>query len=295
MKRFGESFRARRVALVLLSLLLAATQGHRIGVAQGARPPAVGAGASVTLLPDGRELIIGGVDTSGASASVWIRDPRTNAVAEVGRLSRARAWHSATMLPDGRVLIVGGLGNSGKPVQTVERFDIGEQRSEPLSVQWTGRYGHTATLLDARTLLLAGGKGEDGSSSADADILNLQTGVVTSLQPMSTPRANQTASLLADGRVELWGGQDANAQSGSRGAIFDPSSHTFTDSFVQEVESELPSVVTVDPEDRRDGVELQPQLTLRLSRLAQGVSLTPQTISLSSPDGPVAVRIVPAE
>ena len=60
---------------------------------------------SLTLLDDGRVLIIGGYKASN-QAELW--DPRSGVFRSAGRIWHARWGHAAVLLSDGRVLVVGG-------------------------------------------------------------------------------------------------------------------------------------------------------------------------------------------
>ena len=71
------------------------------------------AGATVTLLSDGRLLVVGGGLNSGAS--MWtpsraaeLYDPVTNRWTITTGPATVRIHHTATLLPDGSVLVVGG-------------------------------------------------------------------------------------------------------------------------------------------------------------------------------------------
>jgi hypothetical protein len=55
-------------------------------------------GQTVTILPDGRELLLGGVVGGRVEGNAWIRDQRTGTVVAAPGLSQPRAWHSATVL-----------------------------------------------------------------------------------------------------------------------------------------------------------------------------------------------------
>ncbi len=66
---------------------------------------------TATLLPDGRVLVVGGWNDSGALASAELYDPATGTWTATGGLAAARYDHTATLLPDGRVLVVGGYGS----------------------------------------------------------------------------------------------------------------------------------------------------------------------------------------
>ena len=191
-----------RGSLFVLSATLVCLQGNHVGHAQsgGASVAADADGRAVTRLPDGRELLTGGIDAGRASVNTWIRDRRTGAVMPGPSLAQPRAWHSSTILPDGRVLVVGGVNESGGNVTTVERIDLTARITETLpSIRFAGS-AHSATLLDGHQLLLAGGI-RDQQVVGDAEILNLDTGQFTPVGAMSIPRAYHAATLLADGRV----------------------------------------------------------------------------------------------
>lgn len=72
----------------------------------------VSADATITLLPDGDVLAIGGrylLDTGPVTNVSIVRlDPVTGATQEVAQLQVARWRHTAALLPDGSVLIAGG-------------------------------------------------------------------------------------------------------------------------------------------------------------------------------------------
>ena len=85
-------------------------------------------GQTVTLLADGRVLIVGGYQFVGPDqlgdtileAELW--DPRTLAFEEAGSLSAPRASHTTTALPDGRAVVVGGQA-AGSPAQLIEVWE----------------------------------------------------------------------------------------------------------------------------------------------------------------------------
>src|SRR5882724_8492154 len=125
-------------------------------------PPSAAPGQTVTLLPNGNLLLVGGEGADGPSASAWLWTPSSGMPA-VATLNAPRAWHSATVLPDGAVLVFGGLRNDGTLVQTAELFDPTAGQFQPMSVALAPRALHTATLLlDGRVLIAGGvdGRGE---------------------------------------------------------------------------------------------------------------------------------------
>jgi len=64
---------------------------------------------TATLLPDGRVLVSGGSNDSGALGSAEIYDPALGTWSPTPSMSTARLGHTATLLQDGRVLVTGGM------------------------------------------------------------------------------------------------------------------------------------------------------------------------------------------
>ena len=73
---------------------------------------------TITLLPDGRVIAIGGSIASGPVNSAEYRDPMTWAWSEIAPMSVERSGHTATLLNDGRILVAGGATE-----KTVEAYD----------------------------------------------------------------------------------------------------------------------------------------------------------------------------
>ena len=102
--------------------------GHRHGVIQRGGAPVgseVGtdsktSGYTMTLLPDGQVLAVGGRDATSTPGhrsglvtdftDLWL--PGERSVTPGPALAVARYGHTATLLHDGRVLIVGGFGSN---------------------------------------------------------------------------------------------------------------------------------------------------------------------------------------
>ena len=93
--------------------------------AAGAMPQRIYANHTLTLLPDGRILAVGGLEILDDGSYVplsttEIFDPITNTWSPGPGLSQPRASHSATLMPDGSVLIVGGISErNGQQYVTV--------------------------------------------------------------------------------------------------------------------------------------------------------------------------------
>jgi hypothetical protein len=70
-------------------------------------------GYTVTLLPDGRVLVVGNADSSSNGlASTELYDPDRNVWASNTPTTVPRYYHAATPLQDGRVLVLGGSGTT---------------------------------------------------------------------------------------------------------------------------------------------------------------------------------------
>src|SRR5712692_11467923 len=125
-------------------------------------------GQSLTLLPDGRWLFLGGKNTSGLSAAAVLQDSRTGSMSTLpSGLLTARAWHSATVLPDGNVLVFGGVGKGGNIIGSAEIFDPSSETFRAASARLSPRAHHTATVLTDGRLFVAGGISVQGQLALD--------------------------------------------------------------------------------------------------------------------------------
>lgn len=248
-------------------------------------------GRSVTRLPDGRQLLIGGGTDSQVQAGVWIRDPKTNATVAVRGLE-PRTWHTATLLPDGTVLVIGGVDSKGRTVQTVERLDPTTGTSVQMPpLAWRVRAGHTATVIDGNHVVVAGGV-VAGEAVGDVDLLDLSQWQVTSLGSLGIARAFHSARVLADGRTELWGGRGSDPITATSGAIVDTSG--VVDTFAREQDDGSLWLAASDPIDGAV-VAVPRTIMLRFSRPARAETLTAATVTLADSSGDIAARVVPAE
>jgi RHS repeat-associated protein len=249
----------------------------------------------VTPLPDGRQLVIGGVSAGRPVAAIRLWDPATGTVIPVGALGVARTGHSATRLPDGTFLVLGGTGFDGRPVGAVERVTpTGTGSTTMAALAWSPRAGHSATLLDGTQILLVGGLGGE-APVGDVERLDLAAWQVTPLGALGVPRAFHTASLRGDGRVEVWGGRGTDPLVGTTGALIDPVGLGVVETVARETDPALIWVTASDPGEGASDVGPDARLMLRLSRPARLDSVTPRTVLLASTAGPVAVEVVPAE
>jgi hypothetical protein len=190
-------------------------------------------GATASPLPDGRVLVTGGADGSGAAAvSAYVYDHERGSFCGDDCLSgdaAPREGHTATVLEDGRVLVVGGDdGGSAEPNVLV--FDPATDSFSDLGVE-VARSGHTATLLTGANtaaelrgqVLVAGGFDHDtGALTADAFVIDVDAASTTALTtPLSLARRDAAATMLASGKVLITGGRDGSGAPTAALDLFD--------------------------------------------------------------------------
>ncbi len=183
---------------------------------------------AAAVLPDGKVLIVGGVNAlfvpSMAGPTVpWILssselfDPVSGRFTKGPNMMTARDSPSAVLLTNGKVLIVGGGTNSA------ELYDPAKGTFEPTGSMAIERYGQTATLLTNGKVLVAGG------GSNQAEIYDVTTGKFSLTGAMQQNRIYHTATLLLDGRVLIAGGSPyARSSATDTSELYDPLSGTFT-------------------------------------------------------------------
>jgi RHS repeat-associated protein len=280
---------------LFLSLFLPSASGPQ-SAAQGAAIT----GQSVTLLPDGRWLRLGGEQRGGVLATAEIHDPDSGAsVRLTSELLHPRAWHTATVLPDGSVLILGGVGPDGGVVSSVERFDPTDETIELLPI--TGpmpRAGHTATLLVDGRLLIVGGTTATGALLEHPELWDPETDTGTvEPGPLSTPRTRHSAALLPTGEVLIWGGLNAQGKPLSSGERYTPSIQRFTfEPAVPPSPSASPSDVALTlPADGAVDVSLNTRIAVLVSRPLRPETVNAETVQLAGPEGIREVEVAPAE
>ena len=171
-------------------------------------------GHTATRLSDGRVLIAGGENSSGALNESEIYDPATATFSAAANMGAARVDHSATLLPDGRVLIAGGR-SGGASLATTEIFDPATGVFTNGPSMSAARAGHSATLFADGRLFIAGGE-----SGGSAEILDIEAGTSAAAGTMSVARSMHSAALMQDGRVLVVGGRDAGGNELKSGEIF---------------------------------------------------------------------------
>jgi Kelch motif len=180
---------------------------------------------TATLLPDGKVLVAGGVDSNDDAAfkslaSAELYDPRAGTWSATGSMIHPRAWHTATLLPNGLVLVAGGqcpgLYEKGCPRGDPSGAIADAELYDPKTGTWTAtgsmtspRYEHTATLLADGKVLVAGAELAPDAILASTELYDPVTGRWTATGDMLTARWQQFAVGLPGGGALVAGGAGA--------------------------------------------------------------------------------------
>jgi uncharacterized protein (TIGR03437 family) len=183
---------------------------------------------TATLLPNGKVLVVGGVDTDEDGpihSSAEIYDPITGIWTTTGSLSTGRCWHTATLQPNGKVLVAGGLTQGLNDYRTINSAEL----YDPSTGNWSttgslsiARDYQTATLLPDGNVLVAAGSGTNNASPTalnTAELYDQYTGTWSLTSSLNTVRYQHTATLLSNGKVLVAG--DAVAGGAKSAELFD--------------------------------------------------------------------------
>lgn len=185
------------------------------------------AGHTLTLLPDGHVLIVGGL-SGGASTpvSAEIFDPATETFRQTfAPPSTHRQLHTATLLSGSRVLLVdGGSGLLEMYDESLDGFYAAGGASS------VSRTGATASLLPDGRVLIAGGLRDPGGASIALDSFDIWVpsggndgSVLRASAVLPEPRYGHTATTMRDQRVLFAGGFGTlNPDSLDSGIVFKP-------------------------------------------------------------------------
>ncbi len=179
---------------------------------------------TATLLPNGMVLVTGGINGSGALASVELYDPAANsgagAWATTASIVPARFGHTATLLPNGKVLVAGGFNGTDGYLHTSALYDPANNTWSATGLLANGsRHYHTATLLPNGKVLIAGGN--NGGFLTSAELYDPAFGTWTASGSLITARYLNTATLLPNGQVLVAGGFNGNGAIASA-ELYDP-------------------------------------------------------------------------
>jgi len=181
-------------------------------------------GHTMTELPNGKVLVVGGTDGKTLLTTAELYDATTRLwTAVTGVLARGRANHTATLLRDGTVLIAGGDAATGDG-KTSEIFDPSTGLfTATAGTMVQARVGHTATRL-SDGLVLVTGKNPAPTFETQArttEIYDPSTGLWSAGSAMISNRYSHAATLLSNGNVLVTGGFGDGTNSRSA-EIYDP-------------------------------------------------------------------------
>jgi hypothetical protein len=191
---------------------------------------------TATLLPDGRVLVIGGLNivsgSNSALTSIEIYDPKTRSFTAAGDLKDARYDHTATLLRDGTVLIAGGRNGGGGWLYSAEIYDPKAGTTRYTGNLKSARAAASAVLLDSGLVLIVGGESFSGVVTS-AEIYDPSTGVFSRTDTQFGGFV--TATKTADGRVLIAGGGSDTWLAVSATTTYDPTGNLFTQTAMMQV------------------------------------------------------------
>lgn len=162
-----------------------------------------------TLLADGRVLVSGGFNLTGALAASEVFDPASGRWSAVAPMAQARMKHVTLALADGRVLVAGGDRGDGWPIADAELFDPASGTWSRAGALHAPRESAAAALLADGTVLVAGGLSYRGTlwqNLTTTERFDPVTGAFRRGPEMAQQRAEFSLATLRNGRLIAVGG-----------------------------------------------------------------------------------------
>jgi len=260
-------------------------------------------GTSITLLSNGKWLLLGGQQGGLPRHDAWLFDPETRQVTSLAfYLAIARSGHTATLLPDGNVLVLGGLDASGAPTSTTELIDLQANTVRPISLGLIPRSEHSATLaLDGR-LVIAGGLDAKDDVLTEVEVLNTFTWEIEHFDAeLQTARFAHLAELMANSPVLLSGGYDDDNRTLTTGEMVDLSAGRTalvlepTPQPKPTESATAPAVAASIPAASAVGVPADQVISIRFSIPLDVRTVAAANVTLFGPSGPESIKSVVAE
>lgn len=183
---------------------------------------------SATVLPDGKVIIIGGLNSPQSFLSdAEIFNPETNQFSLLsGKMNTPRAGHTATLLPDGKILIVGGWSKLNTAESSAELYDPQADVFAQTGAMAHHRAGHVAVRLENGKVLIVGGVQDGQGDKNEAELYDPKSRTFSAVGKLSRPRDSYPSVQSGDGRV-LMNGTSPSVASGGSGAKALPSAEVF--------------------------------------------------------------------
>lgn len=163
---------------------------------------------TATLLPEGRVLIVGGMQKEGdILSSVETFDPEFNRFLPTGSMISERYGHTATLLRNNQILIAGGADSNGNSLSSTEIYNPATGAFAAAENLNFARANHQAILLDDGKILITGGVDSNHSALSSAEVYDPEKGAFLAAGNMTALREFHTANLLKDGNVLIAGGK----------------------------------------------------------------------------------------
>jgi Bacterial Ig-like domain/Galactose oxidase, central domain len=211
---------------------------------------------TATLLPDGRVLVLGGINGAGKvlnSAEYFNPSTAESVIVKLKLIPRAQ--HRATLLADGNVLVSGGINASSQVLADMLLIDPTKGIVTPMPVKLDlARHSHVSTLLPHHDVLLSGGIGADGLPLEQSELYQ--------------PGEPYYRAYGTDMTLKLLG------------ELNNP---------------ELPVLLDSDPGNAAQEVPIDKIMSLRFSKPLKVASVNSETVVLMGPNGAVPSTLTPTE
>jgi len=175
---------------------------------------------SMTLLNDGRLLLVGGTGTLTAHSNVYLGTIGNQTIdwVESTTLGTGRYAHETVQLPTGQILVIGGYTGAGALANVAIgsisgnaiSWHVSANNNLPLSI-----YHHSACVLRDGRVLITGGL-DSGGIVRDTVYFGqvLGNGVIwtSGTTPLSIPQCYHKMITLYDGRVLYLGGETGSGR-----------------------------------------------------------------------------------
>jgi hypothetical protein len=153
---------------------------------------------TTTLLPNGKVLLVGGVNGSSEVAASELFDPSTSIFTVASNLIIPRYGHTASLLPNGKVLISGGSSAGSVQIHSevydpvVAVFTVSNSSSNGDLAN--ARMYHSASLLPNSQIVVIGGSDGVGGSLTYVQSYNLGLGFSASTQPPTITKISASST-----------------------------------------------------------------------------------------------------